>query len=875
MVERPRLRSPVMMHTSAGFSRFRLACAAIAILIIVTGATELRAQELGGAGTVQGTVKDPTGGVMQAVEVRITNPVTGLSRTTTTDAAGNYVFRNLPPNPYHVTVAAQGFQSLERDITVRTAVPIQLDLTLALAGTSTSVEVVGHAEDLLERDPTAHTDIDQSLIEKLPIEAQAGLNQVITLASPGVVSDSNGFFHPIGDHAQTQFSIDNQPVTDQQSRVYSNQISPDAVQAMEIITGVAPAEYGDKSSLIVHIVTKSGLGQPKPTGNASFGYGSFKTPSGEMNLGGGSSTVGDFVSVSGLRTDRYLDPPEFEALHDTGNNVSLFNRLDVHPNATDSFHLNVHVAKSDFDIPNTFDQQDAGQAQHQKINTVNVAPGYSRVIGSKTLFTANGFVRQDHLTYTPSPDPLSDEGGSVSQDRKLTNIGVKADVAYSSGNHNVKVGGTIGATKLDEGFTIGFTDPAFNSPCLTAAGDPSDNTALRSTSQCRALLRINPDFNPDLLPFDLTRGGSPLAYHQTGAIKQQAAYIQDDIKAGDATFKVGVRLDHYDGLTTATLVQPRLGVSYAVPGAGTVLRASYGRTLETPYNENLLLSSGVGLNGLFGAGEIPPPGKRHQVEVGVQQGLGRWIVADFGYFNKHTDNGYDFNVLFGTPIVFPIAWNKSRLDGFTGRINFVEHGGFSAFVVMAHTNAIFSPPSAGGILVTDPPGDFRIDHDQRFNSTTNLQYVFNRPFGAWAALSWRYDSGLVAGAVGSLADALALTGDQQAAIGFFCGGAVATRDNPLTSADCTASNFAATRLRIPPEGTADDVANPPRVAPRHLVDLGFGVDNLLHGDRAKVRLRFSVLNVANKEALYNFLSTFTGTHFVTPRAYQVNVGVTF
>ena len=99
------------------------------------------------------------------------------------------------------------------------------------------------------------------------------MNQVITLASPGVVSDSNGFFHPVGDHAQTQFSIDNQPVTDQQSRVYSNQISPGAVQSMEIITGVAPAEYGDKSSLVAHIVTKSGLDQPKPTGMAEFGFG--------------------------------------------------------------------------------------------------------------------------------------------------------------------------------------------------------------------------------------------------------------------------------------------------------------------------------------------------------------------------------------------------------------------------------------------------------------------------------------------------------------------------------------------------------------------------------------------------------------------------
>jgi hypothetical protein len=322
---------------------------------LIGTATASFAQELGGAGTVQGTVKDPTGGVMQAVEVKITNPVSGFARTSTTDAMGRFVFRNLPPNPYHLAVAAQGFQPLERDVNVRTAVPIDVDLSLALAGTTAAVEVVGHSEDLLERDPTAHTDIDQSLIDKLPIESASGLNQVITLASPGVVADSNGFFHPVGDHAQTQFSIDNQPITDQQSKLYSNQISQDAVQSMEIITGVAPAEYGDKSSLVVHIVTKSGLDQPKPTGSASFGYGSFKSPTGEFNIGGGSHAVGDFLSVAGMRTDRFLDPPEQEALHDQGHSFSFFNRLDAHTNATDSFHLNIQAARSSFDIPNTFD----------------------------------------------------------------------------------------------------------------------------------------------------------------------------------------------------------------------------------------------------------------------------------------------------------------------------------------------------------------------------------------------------------------------------------------------------------------------------------------------------------------------------------------
>ena len=192
-----------------------------------------------------------------------------------------------------------------------------------------------------------------------------------------------------------------------------------------------------------------------------------------------------------------------------------------------------------------------------------------------------------------------------------------------------------------------------------------------------------------------------------------------------------MRVDRYDGLTTNTLVQPRIGLSYAVPGTNSVLRASYGRTLETPYNENLLLSSGIGLNGVFGDGQILEPGRRNQGEFGIQQGLGSAVVLDFGYFVKRTHNAYDFGVLFDTPIVFPISWDHSKIDGFTGRINIVERKGFSAFVVMAHTNAIYSPPGNGGILVDTGGGDFRIDHDQKFNSTANFQYTFNKAHGAW------------------------------------------------------------------------------------------------------------------------------------------------
>jgi carboxypeptidase family protein len=822
--------------------------------------------QLGGSGTVQGTVKDPTGGVMVSVIVDLSNAVSGFKRSAATDAAGQFAFRNLPPNLYHLEINAQGFAPMARDVDVRSAVPIDVPITLALAGQTTSVDVVGTGE-LVERDPTAHTDIDQSLMQMLTIEGSLGLNQVITLASPGVVADANGFFHPVGDHAQTQFSIDNQPVTDQQSRLYSNQISPNAVQSMELITGVPPAEFGDKDSLVVRIVTKSGLDASRPTGSMTAGYGSFKMPKGDINLGVGSHSIGNFLSYSGMRTARYLDPPEFDALHDTGNSNSFFDRIDA-----GAFHLNTQVARSSFNVPNTIDQDSSGQAQHQTIDSFNIAPGFTKATTSNWLFAANGYVRRDHLVYTPSANPLADTPATVSQNRKLTNYGGKVDVSYVGGSHNVKMGGSVSATKLTENFTFGVTDPTFNAACLDNMGNPVPGLAIVDPSNCAAArLVANDAFIPELAPFDLTRrGGTLFNFADAGTIKSQAAYVQDSITAGPMTLNLGVRVDHYDGRSKKTEAEPRVGVAFATTGSGTVVRASYGRTMETPYNENLLLSS----SDVFGGGgQALPPGVRDQFEGGIQQALGRWVVADFGYFYKKTKNAYDFGVLFNTPIAFPISWDHSKLDGFTGRINLLNHGGFSAFTVMAHTNAIFSKPQTGGLFPDTSIGSFRIDHDQKFNQTTNAQYEYAKAIGAWIAVTWRYDSGLVAGSVPDIASALALTGDQQAAIGLSCGGVAATVDVPIAA--CSRASFSVKRLRIPAQGTEDPVTNPPRIAPRHLFDLGLGVDNVFQSTKTKVKVRFSVVNLTNKEALYNFLSTFSGTHFVTPRAYQVEAGITF
>jgi hypothetical protein len=261
------------------------------------------------------------------------------------------------------------------------------------------------------------------------------------------------------------------------------------------------------------------------------------------------------------------------------------------------------------------------------------------------------------------------------------------------------------------------------------------------------------------------------------------------------------------------------------------------------------------------------PGSRNQFNVGLQQAFSRYIQVDGDYFWKFTDNAYDFGVLFNTPIAFPIAWPKSKLAGVSMRVSSVNLKGFQWYTTMGHNTARF---------FTGDGGVFRIDHDQAFQQTSNLRYQFKR-YGPWGAFTWRYDSGLVAGDVADLSSVLGLTGAEQLAIGFRCGNAVPTPDNALTSAECNDSNYSAVRVKIPAPGTEDDDHNPPRIAPRNIFDLGFGVDNLLHrqAERSRVTLRFTISNLTNNVALYNFHSTFSGTHFVAPRTYAGAVGFVF
>lgn len=922
------------------------------------------AQSTGNAGSIGGTVTDPTGAVIAGATVTIQNPVSQYLRTVETDSVGHFEFLNVPFNPYHMTVEMKSFGSFVQDVDVRSTVPITLPIKLNVGASTTTVQVTG--EDLVENDPTFHTDVDRDLINKVPLESQSSsLSSLVTEVSPGVSADSNGLFHGLGDHASNSFSVDGQSITDQQSKVFSNQLPSNSIQSLEVISGAPPAEYGDKTSLVIVATTRSGQGITTPTGTTGATYGSFGSTTENANLSYGGKKWGNFIEADGLNTGRFLDPPEFTVFHDKGNEENFFDRVDYNLTSADSVHLNLNYSRSWFQTPNAYQNlnvqnvlpgtgntaspvfTNVGNAdQRSKIGTFNIYPTYTRIINNHSVFNLGAWARKDLYNYFPSGDPLADLGpsnlqtSSISQIRTLMNTAVHADYSYVKGVNNIKIGAQYGQTFLRESDSLGIVGNTYNSPCMDANGNPLPGYSSQSDCNTAAVLP-NPNYLQVLAPYDLTRGGS--SYYSFGRtdVKELALYAEDQITKGNWVANLGLREDVYNGLADANQTEPRLGVSYDVKQTNTVLGISYARTLETPFNENLILSSKGCSNPVLspllacnaGVSGNLQPGFRNEFHANLSQAFGKHAVVSGEYIWKYTHNAFDFSVLGNTPITFPIDWHNSKIPGYAIRAEMPTWDGVSAFVVMSSVAARFFGPQVAGAGATSGVAvgfPFRIDHDEKYNETTHLQYQIPGRHSPWFGFNWRFDSGLVAGSTPcynitdpnsscgnssfgpdglpatlngqpavALVDnnippiknpvtgnpvALPLTADEEFQSGLACDGDKATPTHqigtPVTVAgttyyECQANQLTSSVLNIPASGQGDNDHNPPRVAPRSLFDMTLGEDNIFHGDKYQWGAHFTAINVTNRYALYNFLSTFSGTHYVTPRALTADIDFHF
>ena len=136
-------------------------------------------------GSIVGNVTDPQGAVLPGVTVTITNTGTSLKLDTTTDETGSYVFRNLPPGTYDMTLSVKGFKEMRQSAIIVTAGnPKRVDASLQIGGTTESVTVTADAATLKTEKADLNTELNSKQVLSLPLNQYRNYQTLLNLV-PG------------------------------------------------------------------------------------------------------------------------------------------------------------------------------------------------------------------------------------------------------------------------------------------------------------------------------------------------------------------------------------------------------------------------------------------------------------------------------------------------------------------------------------------------------------------------------------------------------------------------------------------------------------------------------------------------------------------
>ena len=760
-------------------------------------------------GRLNGTVTDPSGARVADAHITFTNHLTGRQIQASSDAQGQFRIENLPYGAYVLRVTARGFNTSTRDIKVRSNIAVQttVQLTVASAGSEVTVR-----PDLVQADsPRTETVIDESYIKLTPTVVRRDQLQALISTTPGWNTENDGLMHIRGVDDGTLYVVDGVPTPDRVDGLFAGSFNTDAITSLDVITGNIPAEFGDKSGAVVIIQPKSGYRTPL-NGTLGLGGGSFDSRDISTTLGGGTDKWGLFFAGSGHQSDRFLDPVDPRNFNNTGGDVSFDLRADWHPTEKDILRLAGTLQGGNFDVPNNEDQQDAGQAQRQRVRHDHESLSWQHTFSPNTLFDAGYFRNFFRASLLPSEfdTPITAE-----QNRHQTRQGVVASLSHLTHGHTIKAGVEFSNVSISELFGFAVTDP-----------DAAEEAGISDPAM---------DFTPD----------NPFLFTGHVSRRTQGVYGQDDFSPfKDLTLSLGVRYDHSNLLVSDDQVSPRIGAVYYIPKTRTAVRASFNRLYAPPQTENLLIASSEQARELSpfadsGGGADIRPEKLSSWEVGFAQELPKSMRLNVAYWWRRFKNIDDPNVLLGTTIIFPNSVAKAEAQGLDVRLDVPIRKGFSAYFTYTNNQIVEIGPLNGGLFLDDdfidigPGTRFTPDHDQRNVASFALTYA-SRHHGMWTSFNGRYESGVPMELPGDLDD------DQLHA---------------LPGANLV--NFDTTRVK-----------------PWYVLGLSAGAD-LVQKERFTLGAQLDVQNLADHDFAFNWGNPFSGTHFGYPRLIAGSLKFTF
>ncbi|PYS89047.1 MAG: hypothetical protein DMF64_18680 [Acidobacteria bacterium] len=307
---------------------------------------------------VSGTVTDKRTHVpVKAATVQLESEVLSVALTTTTDAAGRFSFASLSPSRYDVRVSAADFYPQQVSLTLAPRASEELEFELTpQANINEQVTVRAQAKLLDETEAATIRTIDVRELDALPAARRTQLSDTITPFVSSAVAGHDNLVHLRGNELSLNTFINGVSFYDNPHQLFTPGLAPDVIQSVNVITGGFPAEFGNRFGGILDVVTRSGFDAGQH-GDVQLGAGTYLRNNLSFDYGGHMKKLGYFFYAQGFETERFLNTPEPKLFHDHGRGARSFAQLDYRPRAADSFRLVLTGDGTNFELPNTTEDE--------------------------------------------------------------------------------------------------------------------------------------------------------------------------------------------------------------------------------------------------------------------------------------------------------------------------------------------------------------------------------------------------------------------------------------------------------------------------------------------------------------------------------------
>jgi len=734
---------------------------------------------------------------------------TGMSAQAAVDANGRFTFSSISPGEYVLTASSNGFANRDVRLVLEPRELRTVTISLPIAGISVTVDVTAEVPALPSTHSPSSTVLTAKRIEQLPIAQRAVLPDAIVTAAPGMIRGHDDFVHIRGEEVALNPLINGVSFWENAHAVFSAGFSPDVIETANVMTGGFPAEYGNRFGGVVDIVTKSGLRMNK-SGSVTINGGEAARRNVLGDFGGHRDRIGYYLFGSMFESGRFLSPPAPEAIHDHARGGHGLFQFDSNLGEHGLLRAVVIGDGANFEIPKTPEdvelrpQANASQRTRQQTAII----GWSRAWSGFTL-GSTFYERWSRSVLSPATDPLAARGA---QTRELQTIGGKADLTRFVRQHSIKAGVDVVRLRPSESLAYNYA-------------------GFRDLAHIVGLPHIH-----------ITDNTIDFAGDQSGG--QVSGYVQDDIRLSDrVTTNLGVRLDRYDLLISATHASPRLNVALQV-GGGAVVHASYNHFFVPPPIEGVL-SSAAGLTQRIReiGVALPPvqPTTENQFELGALSAAGPLQVGVTGYY-RASDNPVHTTLWPDARIYSYASFERARAYGLEAKAEIprLARYGLTGYVNYALGRVYFNNPVTGGFITEaehlEATNRFLAPMDQTHTLTGGLTYRHSGT-GLWIGTAAEYGSG---------------TPMEHAAVEDLHAEGEATHTH-AESADGAA--------RVPGHFTAN---------------ISFGVDVLRRANRSpRLSFQIDIENVGNNLYLVAQESEFTAGQYSIPRLFTATAKVRF